>query len=40
VVVGEPDPEGQPGLTEPGDETPEAARAKLRDLNERTRELL
>lgn len=40
VVVGHPDPAGQPGLSEPGPDVPEAARAKLRDLNERTRGLL
>lgn len=40
VVVGHPDPEGQPGLTEPGDDIPERARTTLRELNERTRELL
>lgn len=40
VVVGDPDPEGQPGLTEPSAALPEAARTKLRELNRRTRELL
>lgn len=40
VVVGRPDPDGQPALTEPGDDIPEEARATLRELNERTRTLL
>lgn len=40
VVVGRPVPEGQPALTEPGDDIPAEARAALRDLNERTRDLL
>lgn len=40
VVVGRPTPDGQPGLSEPDDDIPEEARAKLADLNERTRELL
>lgn len=40
VVVGHPNLEDQPGLTEPGDDLPEKAQVKLRTLNEQTRELL
>lgn len=40
VVVGTPDPSGQPGLTEPQDELLDAAGESIATLNERTRTLL
>ncbi|WP_331236150.1 cupredoxin domain-containing protein [Natronorarus salvus] len=40
VLVGEPDPDGQPGLAEPGDEAGEANPDAIGALNERTRALL
>lgn len=40
VVVGRPDPDGQPGLAEPQDELLDAASESITRLNERTRELL
>ena len=35
VVVGQPDPEGQPGLESPQDSLPDAARTKIEELNAR-----
>ena len=40
VLVGEPDPEGQPGLAGPGEETGDANPDAIEALNERTRALL
>lgn len=40
VVVGRPDPSGQPGLAEPQDDLIEAASESITRLNERTRTLL
>ncbi|WP_267641650.1 plastocyanin/azurin family copper-binding protein [Haloarchaeobius amylolyticus] len=40
VIVGEPDTEGQPGLTEPQSELPEGARSKITQLNETCMEVL
>jgi plastocyanin len=40
VLVGEPDPEGQPGLAEPGEEAGDANPDAIEALNERTRALL
>jgi plastocyanin len=40
VLVGRPDPEGQPGLTEPGEDIPEPARTELSRLVEEARSLL
>lgn len=40
IVVGWPDPEGQPALQPPQDELPSLVRDKIRELNPRTRELL
>lgn len=40
VVVGWPDPEGQPGLASPQEELPDLIRSKIEDFNPRTRELL
>jgi|AntDeeMinimDraft_4_1070355.scaffolds.fasta_scaffold00009_72 plastocyanin len=40
VVVGTPDPDGQPGLAEPQDELLDAASESIARLNERTRTLL
>ena len=40
VLVGEPDPEGQPGLADPGEEAGEANTDAIEALNERTRALL
>ncbi|WP_436923088.1 plastocyanin/azurin family copper-binding protein [Halosimplex amylolyticum] len=40
VVVGEPDPHGQPGMAQPHDEVPETAQTKLRDLNAKANEML
>lgn len=40
VIVGEPDPDGQPGLAEPGSEFSEGAAEKLRSLNGRVTDAL
>lgn len=40
VLVGRPDLDGQPGMTDPGEELPEAARERLRELIDRVRDLL
>jgi len=40
VVVGDPDPAGQPGLSPPDDSIPEQARQRLQALNEQVRDLL
>lgn len=40
VVVGDPDPDGQPGLAPPQSSLPDAAREKIRELNARVRDLL
>lgn len=40
VVVGRPDPDGQPGLADPQDEILDDASESITRLNERTRELL
>ncbi len=40
VVVGSPDPDGQPGLAEPQSDLPDPAKTALTELNERTRALL
>ncbi|WP_336022824.1 plastocyanin/azurin family copper-binding protein [Halobellus salinisoli] len=40
VVVGNPDTDGEPGLAEPQEELPEAAREKISELNEMALELL
>ncbi len=40
VIVGEPDPHGQPGLEEPQASLPEGARSELADLGEQVNEAL
>lgn len=40
VIVGEPSPEGQPGLAPPQEMLPEAAKKKIEELNERTKTIL
>lgn len=40
VVVGDPDPTDQPGLSTPSEEAPVAARRRLRELNECVKDLL
>lgn len=40
VLVGRPDLDGQPGMTDPGEEIPEAARSRLRELVAQVRDLL
>ena len=40
VVVGNPDPDGQPGLQPPQDSLPDEAATKIESLNERVTEAL
>lgn len=40
VIVGDPDPEGEPALAPPQDALPEAARSKIEELNHMVREAL
>ena len=40
VIVGNPDPEGQPALAPPQEDLPEAARSKIEELNGMVREAL
>lgn len=40
IIVGQPDPEEQPGLAEPTDELPDTATEKLRELNDRVAQAL
>lgn len=40
VIVGDPEPDDQPGLAPPGDDLPDAAAAKVESLNGRVAEVL
>lgn len=40
VVVGWPDPDGQPGLTSPADDRPDAAITQLETFNDQVRDVL
>jgi plastocyanin len=40
VVVGDPDPDGQPGLASPSDDLPQSARKRLETLNAKVRSAL